>query len=117
MNALQGIPGERQYFVTLNPSPQPRAETVHCSDIYDHPIYDARALRAQAKLGTLQGVRNTWFCGAYFGAGFHEDGLKSGLEAAEALGGLVRPWHRDGHRDRQTSSTSTISATGATLVP
>lgn len=116
MNALQGIPGERQYFVTLNPSPQPRAETVHCSDVYDHPIYDARALRAQAKLATLQGVRNTWFCGAYFGAGFHEDGLKSGLDAAEALGGLVRPWYRDGLQDRQTSRISTISATEATRV-
>ncbi len=42
---------------------------------------------------SLQGKRNTWFCGAYFGAGFHEDGLASGLAVAEALGGATRPWH------------------------
>jgi predicted NAD/FAD-binding protein len=47
---------------------------------------------AQRRLWSLQGVRNTWFCGAYFGAGFHEDGLQSGLAVAEALGGLRRPW-------------------------
>ena len=40
-----------------------------------------------------QGERNTWFCGAYFGSGFHEDGLQSGLAVAEALGGVRRPWN------------------------
>jgi hypothetical protein len=40
----------------------------------------------------LQGRRNTWFCGAYFGAGFHEDGLQAGLAVAEILGGARRPW-------------------------
>ncbi|MCY1379081.1 hypothetical protein D9M69_667660 [compost metagenome] len=40
----------------------------------------------------LQGQRRTWFCGAYFGAGFHEDGLQAGLAVAEALGGVRRPW-------------------------
>jgi len=48
---------------------------------------------AQRKLWLLQGDRNTWFCGAYFGAGFHEDGLQAGLAVAEQLGGLRRPWH------------------------
>jgi hypothetical protein len=43
-------------------------------------------------LWSLQGQRNTWFCGAYFGAGFHEDGLQSALAVAEALGGVRRPW-------------------------
>lgn len=113
MNALQGIPGERQYFVTLNPSYPPRAEIVHHTDIYEHPIYDARALRAQAKLSVLQGARNTLFCGAYFGAGFHEDGLRSGLDAAEALGGLVRPWHRDGLQDMPGAKGSAISSKAA----
>ncbi len=114
MNALQGIAGDRQYFVTLNPARAPRAGSVYHTDIYDHPIYDARALRAQAKLSTLQGARNTWFCGAYFGAGFHEDGLKSGLETAEALGGLARPWHRGGLEDAPAPSNPT---TEAALVP
>jgi predicted NAD/FAD-binding protein len=40
----------------------------------------------------LQGRRNTWFCGAYFGSGFHEDGLQSGLAVAEAVSGVRRPW-------------------------
>ena len=44
------------------------------------------------ELWALQGLRNTWFCGAYFGAGFHEDGLQAGLAVAEALGGVRRPW-------------------------
>lgn len=40
----------------------------------------------------MQGLRNTWFCGAYFGSGFHEDGIQAGLAVAEDLGGLSRPW-------------------------
>jgi predicted NAD/FAD-binding protein len=53
---------------------------------------DASAANAQRKLWSLQGVRRTWFCGAWFGAGFHEDGLQSGLAVAEQLGGVRRPW-------------------------
>ena len=59
---------------------------------YEHPIFDEAAIRAQTKLWQLQGQRSTWFCGAYFGSGFHEDGLQSGLAVAEALGGVRRPW-------------------------
>jgi predicted NAD/FAD-binding protein len=47
---------------------------------------------AQNRIWSLQGQQNTWFCGAYFGAGFHEDGLQAGLAVAEALGGCRRPW-------------------------
>jgi predicted NAD/FAD-binding protein len=43
-------------------------------------------------LWQLQGRRHTWFCGAWFGAGFHEDGLQAGLAVAEQLGGVRRPW-------------------------
>ena len=60
--------------------------------LYDHPIFDAKAIAAQRKLWLLQGERNTWFCGAYFGAGFHEDGLQAGLAVAEQLGDVRRPW-------------------------
>jgi len=52
----------------------------------------------------LQGQRNTWFCGAYFGAGFHEDGLQAGLAVAEALGGVRRPWHVEDESGRITLS-------------
>jgi predicted NAD/FAD-binding protein len=59
---------------------------------YRHPIFDEQAILAQRKLWALQGLRSTWYCGAYFGAGFHEDGLQAGLAVAEVLGGVRRPW-------------------------
>lgn len=90
MNALQRIPGPEPYFVTLNPDEAPRS--VWRSETYEHPVMDASAVAAQDRLWSLQGDRNTWFCGAYFGAGFHEDGLQAGLAVAEALGGARRPW-------------------------
>ncbi|GAN53119.1 NAD(P)/FAD-dependent oxidoreductase [Tanticharoenia sakaeratensis] len=90
MNRLQHIPGERQFFVTLNPDTLP--ERIIARFSYEHPLFDTEALRAQNTLWDLQGQRRTWFCGAYFGAGFHEDGLQAGLAVAEALGGVRRPW-------------------------
>jgi len=44
----------------------------------------------------MQGTRHTWYCGAWFGSGFHEDGLQAGLAVAEQLGGVRRPWHVQG---------------------
>jgi predicted NAD/FAD-binding protein len=92
MNRLQSLPDRQPLFVTLNPVVEPEARTVRHSEIYEHPAFDATAMRAQKRLWSLQGVRNSWFCGAYFGAGFHEDGLQAGLAVAEALGGVRRPW-------------------------
>ena len=70
---------------------------IRFSDILRHRLKDihdafANAIAAQRKLWLLQGDRNTWFCGAYFGAGFHEDGLQAGLAVAEQLGHVRRPW-------------------------
>lgn len=79
-------------FVTLNPSVAPRPEHLLRTEVYEHPLFDAAAMAAQRQLWRLQGVRRTWFCGAYFGAGFHEDGLQAGLAVAETLGGVRRPW-------------------------
>jgi uncharacterized protein len=92
MNRLQNIESREQIFLTLNPRTMPRAETILYETDYDHPLFDAAAIRAQEQLWSLQGARNTWFCGAHFGAGFHEDGLQSGLAVAEQLGGVRRPW-------------------------
>jgi uncharacterized protein len=92
MNNLQQLKTERQIFVTLNPPRPPRHDTLHDVETYNHPVFDAQAISAQRNLWQLQGVRNTWFCGAYFGAGFHEDGLQAGLAVAEQLGGVRRPW-------------------------
>jgi predicted NAD/FAD-binding protein len=91
MNRLQSIAGAN-LFVTLNPAQPPHAGTLLHSEIYEHPMFDERAIRAQSRLWSLQGRGNVWFCGAYFGAGFHEDGLQAGLAVAEALGGVRRPW-------------------------
>lgn len=92
MNNLQRIESREQIFLTLNPRTMPRADALLYQTEYDHPLFDAAAIRAQERLWSLQGGRNTWFCGAYFGAGFHEDGLQAGLAVAEQLGGLRRPW-------------------------
>ena len=86
MNRLQNIPGETQYFVSLNPLHEPHPTSVLREIIYDHPVFDQAALRAQRELGALQGVRRSWFCGAWCGYGFHEDGLVSGLGVAQRLG-------------------------------
>jgi predicted NAD/FAD-binding protein len=91
MNRLQGLPGQ-DLFVTLNPPRPPRPDTLLRSELYDHPIFNLAALQAQQQLWSLQGEGGVWFCGAHFGAGFHEDGLQSGLAVAEQLGGVRRPW-------------------------
>jgi predicted NAD/FAD-binding protein len=91
MNHLQSLPGDG-LFVTLNPDREPRPGSVLFEQEFSHPTFDAAAIRAQRQLWSLQGVRRTWFAGAWFGAGFHEDGLQAGLAAAEAAGGVRRPW-------------------------
>ena len=91
MNRLQSIAGPN-LLVTLNPAQPPHAGTLLHSEVYEHPMFDTRAIRAQSRLWSLQGRGNVWFCGAYFGAGFHEDGLQAGLAVAEELGGARRPW-------------------------
>jgi len=92
MNRLQNIESERPLFVTLNPPRPPRNGTLLHSEVYVHPIFDAKAMAAQQQLWLLQGDRNTWYCGAHFGSGFHEDGLQAGLAVAEQLGHVRRPW-------------------------
>ncbi|WP_114395385.1 NAD(P)/FAD-dependent oxidoreductase [Oleisolibacter albus] len=91
MNVLQGIDESSPLFVTLNPLVEPQQALKYKEFIYDHPIFDSSAVAAQGELGRIQGVRRTWFCGAWFGYGFHEDGLSAGLAVAEALG-AKRPW-------------------------
>lgn len=93
MNNLQPL-GQTSgdLFVTLNPCQDIAAERVVATFDYAHPIFDTAAMRAQRDLWSLQGRRQTWFCGSYFGYGFHEDGLQSGLAVAEDIGGVRRPW-------------------------
>jgi uncharacterized protein len=91
MNELQGIDKCRPLFVSLNPPSPPAPELTFQAFVCDHPQFDAAALAAQARLHLIQGLRSTWYCGAYAGYGFHEDGLTSGLEVAARLGARI-PW-------------------------
>jgi uncharacterized protein len=100
MNRLQPLGDAPDVFVTLNPLRAPREGTVLHRETYTHPQFDLAALAAQKQLWSLQEKHRTWFCGAYFGAGFHEDGLQAGLSVAEHLGSVRRPWDVKGESDR-----------------
>lgn len=91
MNKLQGIDRRHPFFVTLNPLSEPAPDLKIAEFLYDHPVFDHGAIAAQAEVGGIQGARRVWFCGAYLGYGFHEDGLSAGLAVAEAFG-AKRPW-------------------------
>jgi uncharacterized protein len=93
MNRLQRIDPTKPLFVSLNPPFEPAPHLTFRMDICEHPQYNARAFVAQTRLHEIQGRRRTWFCGAWTGYGFHEDGLRSGIEIGRALGVEV-PWHR-----------------------
>lgn len=86
MNRLQDLPDDLPLFVTLNPVVAPKPDLVHRSISYHHPVFDTAAMTAQKHLPSLQGRNHTWYCGSYFGYGFHEDAFSSGLAVATALG-------------------------------
>ena len=91
INKLHPLPFASPVIVTLNPTHAPRADSVIGEFDYMHPIFDRAAIDAQQELPAIQGKRHTWFCGAWTGYGFHEDGLKSALSVANALG-VQAPW-------------------------
>lgn len=104
MNRLQNLKTQRNYFVSLNPGIAPNAATVVREAVYEHPIFNAATWQSQQTLWSLQGVNKTWFCGSYFGAGFHEDAVQAGFAVAEHLaekhGGQSRPWSLENPSDR-----------------
>ncbi|MGK8236406.1 NAD(P)/FAD-dependent oxidoreductase [Roseovarius sp. MS2] len=85
MNSLQPIPENDPHFVTLNTTRPIRDDLIYDQVTLRHPVYDLEAVAAQSRVRAGNGRRNTWFCGAWMRHGFHEDGLSSGLEVAEAL--------------------------------
>ena len=90
MNRLQSLPVETSLFVTLNPITPPAPVTGGPPGEFSI-IHGSTPPRcgAQKSLWSIQGEGGVWWCGAYFGAGFHEDGLQSGLAVAEAIGGVA----------------------------
>lgn len=94
MNRLQGIREDRPLFVSLNPQRDTDPALTHRTFSYDHPLYDRASFDAQHAMDRIQGLGGVWYAGAWLGYGFHEDGLRSGLRVAEALG--ARPgWVQD----------------------
>ena len=85
LNRLQPLPVAQPVVVSLNPQREISPAQVVGEYAYDHPVFDLAAIRAQARVPAMQGQQHTYFAGAWTGYGFHEDGLKSGLQAARAL--------------------------------
>ena len=86
MNLLQGIASPEPFVVTLNRSEAIDPAKVLARMRYHHPVYTRASVQAQARKAEIQGWRRTWFAGAYWGWGFHEDGMRSAVEVAAALG-------------------------------
>ena len=85
LNMLQPLPFAQPVVVSLNPLREIPRNFIMGEYEYSHPVFDLAAIRAQAEIPRLQGQRHTYFCGAWTGYGFHEDGLKSGLLVAQQL--------------------------------
>ncbi len=85
MNILQGIESPEPFIVSLNQRSQIDPAKILAVMQYHHPVYDHAMVRAQLRQSEIQGKRRSWFCGAYWGFGFHEDGFRSGHEAAEGI--------------------------------
>ena len=89
LNRLQRIPFEQPVVVSLNPLQAIDPTTIVGEYDYAHPVFDVAAIEAQKRLPSLQGQQHTWYAGAWTGYGFHEDGLKSGLQVGRALLKLI----------------------------
>ena len=85
MNSLQPIPQDDPLFVTLNPSAPIRPELIYDQTTFRHPVFDHAAIAAQGAIRAMNGMNNTWFCGAWMKNGFHEDGFASAVDVATAI--------------------------------
>ena len=85
LNKLQNIKTKNNYFLTLNPIIPIEDKKIIKKVKFSHPFYDLETIKSQKHLMELQGTNNTWFCGSYFGYGFHEDGLKSTLNIVDKI--------------------------------
>jgi len=87
MNMLQGLPGKQDYLLSVNDPGNIDPDKIILEFQYDHPVFNLEAMDAQQHLSKLNQNGFIYFCGSYFGYGFHEDALKSGIAAAEQLTG------------------------------
>ena len=100
MNDLQPLDTAQNIFVSLVNDGHGLPDDILYSTNFRHPKFTTKTAAAQRELWNLQGRDRLWFCGAYFGSGFHEDGLQAGLAVAEELGGISRPWSLAQANDR-----------------
>jgi predicted NAD/FAD-binding protein len=91
MNVLQGMKTREPLLVSLNPNLAIDPAKILLQKTYRHPQFDARAVKAQGELGSIQGRQRLWFAGAWTGWGFHEDGIASALRVSNELG-VRAPW-------------------------
>ncbi len=91
LNRLQNLPVSTPILLTLNPERPPQDDLVHDSIEFAHPVFDGAAIAAQERLREIQGINDTWYCGAWQRYGFHEDGLLSALAVGRGLG-CPPPW-------------------------
>ncbi len=80
LNKLQKLKTDKNYFLTLNPVEEIKESKIIKQEQFTHPYFNNDNVSLQKDLHLLQGRKRTWFCGSYFGNGFHEDGLKSSME-------------------------------------
>jgi len=85
LNELQNLKSSTNYFLTLNPITSIEQKNIIKKVEFTHPFYDLKSIEAQNNLSKLQGKNNSWFCGSYFGYGFHEDGIKSSLNIVSQI--------------------------------
>jgi predicted NAD/FAD-binding protein len=88
LNILQNLPFQSQCLVTLNATHAVRPETIIKKMNYDHPLFSAESFAAQARRSEISGLRHTHYCGAYWGYGFHEDGVASALDVCQEFTAL-----------------------------
>ncbi len=93
-NNLHRFECDTDYFVSLNPPLKPDPDKTLREIWYTHPVFDQAALDAKQKLPTIQGTKNTWYCGSYAGFGFHEDALSSAMQTCSLLD-VTAPWVAD----------------------
>ncbi|CAM2974260.1 Amine oxidase domain-containing protein [Vibrio mytili] len=96
MNILQHIESSDTFCVTLNSSEQIDASKILRKFTYHHPVFTTASIAAQQRKGNIQGIANTWFCGAYWYNGFHEDGVRSALDVVK---GIANKYQEHTHDD------------------
>lgn len=101
LNKLQSLKHSNEIIVSLNPFNAPSPEKTYARILYEHPQYTSESVAAQERVKLMNGQNNTYFCGAWLGYGFHEDGCRAGIEVATAITGKAVPWATEVKHEQQ----------------